>query len=266
MKEFTEEEIKAWILRQLGHPTITVELTQEQLGDAANDALEQFNRYRSRVMVAYVPLYESGSYDFYAESSQARWPWYGDAASQARLPTGVGPGLPHSTRYRLEHYGRGLYDVSAGKRNILDWSLRFGFPIPIEYRTFTFAIEKYEAYLMWEEEASRLFSTEFDWKWIEPYLYVANIPWDAEVLYYTYFDGHIFSSVPHAWHKWIKDYSLAEAKAILARVRGKYQNVPTPGGGAQLDGTDLQTQAETAREQLLEDLRNSRQSLPPMWG
>ena len=38
----TRTEFKNWICRQLGYPTVTPELTDEQLNDTINDALEEF--------------------------------------------------------------------------------------------------------------------------------------------------------------------------------------------------------------------------------
>jgi hypothetical protein len=44
----TKTEFKNWILRQLGFPTITPELSEEQLDDCINDALEEFTEYAAQ--------------------------------------------------------------------------------------------------------------------------------------------------------------------------------------------------------------------------
>ena len=41
----TREEFKQWILRKLGWPLVQVELTDEQLDDCVNDAVEEFTRW-----------------------------------------------------------------------------------------------------------------------------------------------------------------------------------------------------------------------------
>lgn len=41
----TREEFKQWILRKLGAPLITIELTDEQLDDCINDSVETYTKY-----------------------------------------------------------------------------------------------------------------------------------------------------------------------------------------------------------------------------
>jgi hypothetical protein len=44
----TRSNFKDWIMRQLGYPTVTPELTSEQLDDCINDALEEFSEYAAQ--------------------------------------------------------------------------------------------------------------------------------------------------------------------------------------------------------------------------
>jgi len=53
---------------------------------------------------------------------------------------------------------------------------------------------------------------------------------------------------------WIQKYSLAICKVILGQIRGKYQTLPSPGGGAQLNGEALITQGTDEQEKLVEAL------------
>ena len=39
------EDLQNWILRKLGHPLVTIELTSDQINDAIDDAMEQFAKY-----------------------------------------------------------------------------------------------------------------------------------------------------------------------------------------------------------------------------
>ena len=41
----TRTEFRNWILRQFGYPTITPELTEEQIDDCINQALEEYTEY-----------------------------------------------------------------------------------------------------------------------------------------------------------------------------------------------------------------------------
>ena len=44
----SKTQFKNWIMRQLGYPTITPELTEEQLDDCINDAVEEFSEYAAQ--------------------------------------------------------------------------------------------------------------------------------------------------------------------------------------------------------------------------
>ena len=53
---------------------------------------------------------------------------------------------------------------------------------------------------------------------------------------------------------WIHKYSTAIAKGILGQIRGKYAQLPSPAGGAVLNGDALLEQSEREQEKLVQDL------------
>ena len=53
---------------------------------------------------------------------------------------------------------------------------------------------------------------------------------------------------------WIQRYSLAVCKLVLGQIRGKYQSLPSPAGGAQLNGDALIQQGTQEQEKLMEEL------------
>jgi len=53
---------------------------------------------------------------------------------------------------------------------------------------------------------------------------------------------------------WVQKFSLAISKVILGQIRGKYQMLPSPAGGAQLNGDALVQQGNDEQEKLVEDL------------
>ena len=55
--------------------------------------------------------------------------------------------------------------------------------------------------------------------------------------------------------QWIRQYTLALAKEMLAYVRGKYGTVPIPGAEVTLNQQDLLTDARAEKTALLEQLR-----------
>ena len=63
------------------------------------------------------------------------------------------------------------------------------------------------------------------------------------------------SATMHPYYiNWIQRYSLAVAKGVLGGIRGKYKTLPSPGGGAQLNGMELIQQSEKEKEVLKEEL------------
>ncbi len=53
---------------------------------------------------------------------------------------------------------------------------------------------------------------------------------------------------------WLQKYSTSVAKGILGQIRGKYAQLPSPAGGAVLNGEALIAQAQQEQEKLIEDL------------
>jgi len=53
---------------------------------------------------------------------------------------------------------------------------------------------------------------------------------------------------------WLQKYSCAISKGILGQIRGKYAELPSPQGGARLNGEALVRESETEKEKLIEDL------------
>ena len=53
---------------------------------------------------------------------------------------------------------------------------------------------------------------------------------------------------------WLHKYSTALAKGILGQIRGKYAQLPSPAGGAVLNGAALIEQSEKEAEKLINDL------------
>ena len=53
---------------------------------------------------------------------------------------------------------------------------------------------------------------------------------------------------------WVRRYALNEARYIVARVRGKWQNVIGPNGEMQMDAADLKAEWESMHERLLQEL------------
>ena len=57
-----------------------------------------------------------------------------------------------------------------------------------------------------------------------------------------------------AYTNWIQRYGLAVAKGILGQIRGKFASVPSPAGGAVLNGPQLTQESQQEKEALVQEL------------
>ena len=54
---------------------------------------------------------------------------------------------------------------------------------------------------------------------------------------------------------WIIKYAVASSKEMLGLIRGKYSSVPIPNGEVTLNGSDLVSQGQTEKTELIAQLR-----------
>lgn len=66
-----------------------------------------------------------------------------------------------------------------------------------------------------------------------------------------------YSRINDVGKQWIRKYTLALAKEILGAVREKYSQVPIPGSEVSLDGAALRAEAQSEKDQLIEQLREN---------
>jgi hypothetical protein len=74
---------------------------------------------------------------------------------------------------------------------------------------------------------------------------VSNVP----------YNNPVFSQINSIGKNWVRQYTLALVKEILAYVRGKYGTVPIPGDAVTLNQGDLLADARSEKSALLEQLR-----------
>jgi hypothetical protein len=69
------------------------------------------------------------------------------------------------------------------------------------------------------------------------------------------YQNPIYGQINSVGRQWIRQYTLALVKEMLAYVRGKYGTVPVPGAEVTLNQADLLTDARAEKAALLEQLR-----------
>ena len=66
-----------------------------------------------------------------------------------------------------------------------------------------------------------------------------------------------YQNVNSTGRQWIRNYYLALCKSTLGGIRGKYATIPIPNSEVTLDGDTLRSEAETEKERLIDQLKDS---------
>ena len=66
-----------------------------------------------------------------------------------------------------------------------------------------------------------------------------------------------YANINDVGKQWIRKYALALAKEMLGAIREKYNTVPIPGSEVSLDGAALRAEAQTEKDNLIEQLREN---------
>jgi hypothetical protein len=70
-----------------------------------------------------------------------------------------------------------------------------------------------------------------------------------------------YENINDVGRQWIRKYTLALAKELLGAIREKYSSVPIPGSEISLDGAALRAEAQTEKDNLMEQLRENLEEL-----
>jgi len=71
------------------------------------------------------------------------------------------------------------------------------------------------------------------------------------------YENMVYSEINSVGTQWIRDYAFASSKEMLGNVRGKYSSIPIPDSEVTLDGDTLRSEAQTEKENLLTQLRET---------
>jgi len=86
----------------------------------------------------------------------------------------------------------------------------------------------------------------------------ANVISDYSDVPYDFME---YSGINDVGKQWIRKYTLALVKELLGAVREKYSQIPIPGSEISLDGAALRSEAQTEKEALMTQLRETLQEL-----
>lgn len=75
------------------------------------------------------------------------------------------------------------------------------------------------------------------------------------------YDFMVYSGINDVGRQWIRKYALALVKELLGAIREKYSTIPIPGSEISLDGAALRSEAQTEKEALMTQLRETLEEL-----
>lgn len=234
----TRQELRDYIRARLGHPHVVVELEDTNIDVAIDDALGNFNHYiykgeprvvANRAGSVVIPLQE------------------GDRGVVACMLL-----FPQDTRvYAQMTIWEIMYRMVFPRMPLGDWYMLKNY---------------YEQY-------QRIRGTDPDWYVDDSTqtLYVDCSSGPYDIFYVVARDLRIedFVKLKPAYQRDLKDLALAEAKLILAEIRGKFgDSIPVPGGAMTTNASKLEADGNTVKAAITEKLEKiARLSISPItWG
>jgi len=222
--------IKDFILARLGFPVVRVELTEFQLQTAIDEAVSKLDYHAPDWCLQYATFATSGGIALY------------------ELPRVV------MNNFRYAVYKKNLLSVTRANE-----TLEFDFFIKYFQDNFLFndfSIGDYYITMSHLEMIRKILGNDGSFSVVNNrFLNIAPTPMSTDAQEVIVEFKALDSATLHPYFvNWIQKYALAISKVILGQIRGKYKTLPSPGGGAQLNGEALVDQGTKEQEKLVEDL------------
>lgn len=224
----TRDQLKDWILRQLGYPLITVELTTDQLDDALDNATLIYTKYatlQTKYLTLNLGLYpnsdEEGGTPEGFDLSEYR------VSNVSSINTGEAFGL-NTGGDQLWGLGNAMlaggsypfFNNGQGGKGMGGWTT-------------------YQCVVEFLELSKRMMATEYDYNYNPLTQRLQLIPNPTTIPSYGYTCIQVEVIPPDCdlyGNEYVKRFALAYAKIMLGTIRKKFTNVGLPGGG-QIDIT-----------------------------
>lgn len=238
-KELTTGDIKTFIRSMLGFPAVSVELSGAHYTAIIGEALDLYSQHIPAENIKRIELQQS-----IQVYNCPELPFNGpfDVKFVRKV---IAPSAP------AQFFGREYFqlgDVDLG----------------------TYMLSQSYA-----EMALRVLNIEPDWRWLHETkdLYITTGPGLSSQVYggydvaVRYFTPLTLPKVREDHFRWFKRYCLAQAKLILAQIRGKFSgNLPAPGGPLTLNSADLLQQGTKEQDELVQELKDMAPHTPPISG
>jgi len=230
------KEVADFILARLGYPVIRVELTPFQMRTAIDEAIQRMS-YHAPVWTKQYAVFQ----------------------------TQLGENVYEIPRFIADNLTYVIYKKTLLSIQAQAGTLEFDYFIKYfqDAHLFSdFSVGEFYILQMHLEMVRKILSQEGAWDVLNGnLLQLTPTPAvdDYCILEYRALDSN---TIHYAYKSWIKRFALACCKEILGQIRGKYQTLPGPGGGAQLNGSDLIQQATQEKEKLMEELLSELEEPP----
>jgi hypothetical protein len=232
-----EQSVNDYVLAQLGHPIVTVELTPFQIKTCIDEAISKLDYHAPQWASQYAVFDASAGENVYE--------------------------LPQFLANNISYVG---YKKDILGLNYTPGSLAFDMTLAF-FNTNRFfqggGIGDFFLTQQYLEMTRRVLSNEGAWNIVNNnYLQLYPIPSETPTPVIVEYRALDSNTIHHAYRNWIQRYALAVAKGVLGRVRGKYRVVPGPGGGAEMDGGVLVSESKEEKQLLMEELTSEIEERP----
>jgi len=226
--------IKDWVQARLGHPVVRVELSDFQILTAIDETISKLDYHAPDWCTQLCAFATSAHCNMY------------------ELPSFM------VNNFRYAAYKKSLLSVPlAGQSLEMDFFIKY---FQENFLFNDFAVSDFLLMKMHLKQIRKILGREGSFQIVNnKYLMVYPTPVtdDAQdvVIEYKCLNSE---TLHHYFISWMQRYALAICKGILGEIRGKYATLPSPQGGAQLNGPALiaesQREMELLENQLLQEI------------
>tara|TARA_R110000765_G_scaffold300513_3_gene395109 strand:+ start:317 stop:1180 length:864 start_codon:yes stop_codon:yes gene_type:complete len=220
--------VKDFVLARLGAPIVRVELSEFQILTAIDEAVTKLDYHAPNWCTNYMTFITKGGENVYE--------------------------LPKFVMNNLQYvvYKKTLLSVAAHEN-----SLEFDFFTKYFQDNFLFKDFSVADFLIMTshlEQIRKILSRDGTFEVVDGQkLFVYPIPQMPEEVIVQF--RTLNSDTLHPYFlNWLQKFSVSICKVILGGIRGKYDMLPSPGGGARLNGQALTAEGNAEQEKLVEDL------------
>lgn len=228
IKGYTVDQLKNYIIRQLGGPVWNIELTNQQILDHIQDALSLYSQWVPNIKVGNLIL----------------------TRGQYRYLQGVNVGL-------------GVTQVDFVEPNPVPTEIFYGNlinPAPL-FRT---GLDEYDVFLRWRKTWQRVTSIRPDWFYdeMEQALYIHNPIERYQAGVFCYWPHERTENLDYTGADWVKRYALAASELQLGKIWMKFSGaIPAPAQNLQLD-QQKRADAQAEIDKLILQLKGMQRHTP----